>query len=94
MVAAILESRVAELHDLARSISSRNLVSVKELRSFTGKAQSMASLLFAWRPFVYMLYGAITADTSGNATPGMRWVKQISHLCIGCWLFWGVSKVL
>ena len=77
--ATILESRVADLRDLIGSVLSRNVVSVKELRSLTGKAQSMASLLYVWRPFVHMLYGAITADTYGNAPPGTRWVKQVSQ---------------
>ena len=78
--ATILESRLAELKDMALSISSRNVVSVKELRTFTGKAQSIASLLYVWRPFVHMLYGAIQACAEGSAPPtgpNTRWVRQI-----------------
>ena len=53
---------------------------MKELRTFTGKAQSIASLLYVWRPFVHMLYGAITTCALWSAPPSgpqTRWVRQI-----------------
>ena len=36
----------------------------------------MASLLYTWRPFVYMLYGVIKADDTGKAPENCRWTKQ------------------
>ena len=62
-----------------RSISSQNVVSLKALRSLTGKLQSIASLLYTWRPFVHMLYAAVhTPDTSGGCPKGCCWFRQIA----------------
>ena len=54
--AMILEARLKELKQLIIAMRGKNFVSLKALRTFTGKAQSMASRLFTWRPFVHMLY--------------------------------------
>ena len=77
--ATILSSRLLELKELALEIRSSNIVSVKALRTFTGKCQSMASLLYTWRPFVHMFYAAIQTCETGTAPAGCRWVKQIIH---------------
>ena len=77
MEATILERRLDELKDMIAAIRSNNFVSVKTLRTFTGKAQSIASLLFTWRPFVHMLYACIMADAVGHALAGHRWMSQI-----------------
>ena len=53
------------------------MVALKSLRSFTGKAQSIASLLYTWRPFVQMLYAAIYSEAPAGR-PHLRWVEQIS----------------
>ena len=74
-MASILASRMDEIKALAEDIIARNVISLKELRTFTGKCQSVASLLFTWRPFVHMLYGAIYAPP-GDAPAGCRWVRQ------------------
>ena len=76
VVVTIMEARLADLLQLARAILAENVVAVKVLRTFTGKAQAMASLLYTWRPFVHMLYAVI----HGPAPDGMhncRWVRQI-----------------
>ena len=46
----IIRDRLAELRELCAVILSANKVSVRCLRTFTGKCQSMASILHAWRP--------------------------------------------
>ena len=49
--ATIIESRLAELLTMALDIRwGSNIVAERRLRTFTGKAQSMASLLWVWRP--------------------------------------------
>ena len=73
--ATIQAARIDELRSLVSMLLSKNAVSVKDLRSFTGKAQSMASLLYTWRPFVYMFYAAVQADELGGAPVGCRWVR-------------------
>lgn len=75
--ASITAARLDELRSLTDAILAANTVTVSRLSTYIGKAQSMASLLFAWRPFVHMLYGALMTDSIGNAKPNERWVKQI-----------------
>ena len=66
------------MHTLTNSILASTVFNVEHLRTYTGKAQSMASLLYVWRPFVHMLYGAIASDALGGAPSGLRWTKQIA----------------
>ena len=48
--ASITAARLQEVRALVDDIRGKNVISLKELRSFTGKVQSLASLLFTWRP--------------------------------------------
>jgi len=73
--ATILQSRLDELQQIASTMSQLNIVSVKDLRSFTGKLQSVPSLLYMWRPFVHMFYAVLYAEPAG-APPNCRWVQQ------------------
>ena len=76
--ATILKHRLDELAVLAKSLlNCKTVAPLREVRSFTGKAQSIASLLFVWRPFVHMLYAAMGQQQSG-APPNCCWVRQIS----------------
>ena len=52
---------------------ANNVIGLPQLRTYTGKAQSMASLLYTWRPFVHMLYGAI----HGAPDEYQIWTKQV-----------------
>ena len=63
---------------LCQQLLSRNTASLRSVRSFTGKAQSMASVLFTWRPFVYMLYGAMSKPPS-TLPEGMLYTRQIEQ---------------
>ena len=74
--AFILASRMEEISALADAIFPKNVVGLKDLRSFVGKVQSVASLLYMWRPFVHMFYACIHSEP-GDAPPGCRWVSQI-----------------
>ena len=75
-MASIVPSRMTEIKVLADDISRNNVVSLKVLRTFTGKCQSVASLLFTWRPFIHMLYAAIYSAI-GDAPTNCRWTRQI-----------------
>ena len=71
-----LASRMTEVQQMAADINKSNVVSLKNLRTFVGKVQSLASLLFMWRPFVHMFYAVIHGDP-GGAPLNCRWVSQI-----------------
>ena len=75
----IVKSRLDELADLSDEISSKNTVSLRVLRSYTGKCQSMASILVTWRPFVQMLYGAIHAPQSPQLPEGLVYTRQVAQ---------------
>ena len=80
MVASIMENRVSEVKYLTATYGKSNVISIKDLRSYTGKMQSMASLLHTWRPFVAMLWGALYSDPAVSKAPsGCVWVSQISE---------------
>ena len=77
--ATITAARIDEFRSMAHGIRySSNVVGVKLLRTFTGKAQSIASLLWVWRPFVHMLYAVLADGAQGDAPPGCRWVSQLA----------------
>ena len=54
LAVTIVKSRLDELSQLCESLARHNTVTLRALRSFTGKCQSMASILYTWRPFVHM----------------------------------------
>ena len=72
--------KISDLFDMIKKISKDNVVPVKLLRQFTGKASSLASLIDVLRPFITDLYGALYADPqqiNSKAPPGCVWRKQI-----------------
>jgi len=81
--AKVPESKVQELQSMMKEALGGNVLSKKTLRTMIGKAMSIASVLFCWRPFIQELYVALHAEES-MAPPGCVWVKQIRHTII--WL--------
>ena len=76
--ATIAADRLDELRELTDILDAGNVIKKKELRSSVGKAQSIASLLHTWRPFISMLWAALYAPHSG-APPGCVWHKQVAE---------------
>ena len=66
LAVTITQARLDELRIICDDIASKSTITVRTLRSFTGKCQSMASILATWRPFVQMLYGALYGEPSPN----------------------------
>ena len=50
--------KIKELLELIASILSRNMIPLKELRTFAGKAMNIASLIVIWRPFLAACWAA------------------------------------
>ena len=63
------------------ALSSKNVVGKRSLRSFTGRCNHVANLLFAWRPFMDTLWAAVTQGEQDQkrswAPKGMIWTRQI-----------------
>jgi hypothetical protein len=74
----ISATRVAELLSLTVEALSLNIVSIKWLRSYAGKACSFASILVFWRPFLQFLWAAIYAEDPQGAPRNCVWTKQIA----------------
>ena len=72
------ESKVSELQSLIKDSLSTNLISKKSLRTLIGKAMSIASVLYTWRPFIHEMYSALHS-TEGHAPVGCVWTKQVKH---------------
>ena len=75
---------MTEFLDLTTQLINKSTISVKQktLTSYTGKANHVANLIFAWRPFLDALWAAVaksaTAKRQGRAQKHCIWVKQIS----------------
>ena len=75
------EARIKDLHQWLDKLRSSNVISLKDLRSFTGKCSNFASLLYTWRPFLNELWAALHYDDqdASKAPKGCVWLKQGTH---------------
>ena len=62
---------------------SRNVISTRDIRAYTGSANHVANILFIWRPFLDPLWAAAaerSRDESKTRAPaGMIWAKHVSE---------------
>ena len=79
VVATISSERISEFRELTAQMLKQNVTPIKALRSYVGKAQSIASLLFGWRPFVSMLWTALFSDGKSRAPSGCIWTQQLTE---------------
>ena len=68
---------IEEVSQMAQEMISGNLVATKLLRTFTGKVNTIASLIYVLRPFISQLWGALSDKVESNAPVGTIWVNQI-----------------
>ena len=71
------EVKLAELQQLTTDIQRHTVITLKALRSYTGKVQSIASLLHVLRPFVGELWAAL--HSRSRAPRRHIWRKQVRH---------------
>jgi len=76
VVVTISAQRIQELLELTRGGLRCNVVSRKWLQSYAGKANSFASVLVFWRPFLQYLWAALYSSVDPNAPQNCIWVKQ------------------
>ena len=72
------EAKIMELTTIIKDVLSSNVVSKKHLRTLIGKAMSIASVIYTWRPFIHELYRALHS-TDTHAPVNCVWVKQVHH---------------
>ena len=78
----IKDSRTQEMEEMTLKLEKQNVTPFKELRSYTGKASSFASVLEPWRPFVQDLYGVLYSKDKekSKAPPNCAWTAQFAHV--------------
>jgi len=77
VIASIKPETLAELEQQIGQLMSSNVCSIKDVSSATGRASHVASLVWAWRPFLQFLWAALHQSPGGNCPPGCVWLKQI-----------------
>ena len=70
ITAAIKRAFLEDLLTEALAIDKNNKIKRKELRSFTGKSNHVASLIWTWKPFLDELWAA--ADSTHRSNAGKR----------------------
>ena len=75
VTAAIKQSFMDNLRQTTEDILKRNVVGHRKLKSYTGCANHVANLLFAWRPFLDTLWAA-SAGTSAQPEPHTKKKSQ------------------
>ena len=77
VVATILAARLDDVRQLVEQAKGKYTIPIRELRTLVGKVQSLALLLYVWRPFVPMFYAALYSS-GGGAPPQCAWTKQVA----------------
>ena len=69
--------KVLEIEAICLKFLEGNVISVADLKTFVGKAMSIATIIFTWRPFLSQIYAAMKPDPSSKAPPNCIWTKQV-----------------
>lgn len=65
------------LQDLIK-MRKQNLISAKEIQSIAGRIAHVALLLTTWRPFLQIIFGAMTAVSKTTSPTNTIWTKQVA----------------
>lgn len=81
LMITIPQEKISELYQLTVNLSKLNVIPLKTLRSYAGKVNNIASLLFVWRPFLATIWAAMSTanEVTQSAPPNTVWTKQILH---------------
>ena len=80
VVASVKPETLEELGKQTEDLLSSNVCAIKAVMSYAGRSNHVASLLWAWRPFLQFIWAALRAggSESSGAPPGCIWRKQIA----------------
>lgn len=78
ITARVKDSIVEDICRDLESFRGLNVLPIKQVRSFVGRANHAAGLLLMLRPFLHSIWGALYGD-AGGAPPNTMWAKQIAH---------------
>ena len=75
---AIKDSFMKEFLTSTQQLNKVNLIRGRDLRRYTGQANHISGLLFAWRPFLDTLWAALAkSQRKGETTQTYVWKRQI-----------------
>ena len=78
VLVTIPADKIKELKDIVRNMMATNVIPKRDLKSLAGKGAQIASIIFAWRPMVNELYGALKSH-GGQQPRNTVWKTQINH---------------
>jgi len=72
-----------EVREMIDTFRAKNVISLKDLRSFAGKCNHIAGVVPMWRPFLREIWAAIAYCLRGDAEatrapPNTVWTKQLA----------------
>ena len=73
----IKEESMTHILDMTLEIHKKNQVNRRELRSYTGKANHVSTLIWCPKPFLDTLWAACESKGRTNAAYGNIWPKQL-----------------
>ena len=80
VIAKIKEEFMKEFHDLTVELLAKPKLTLDALRSYAGKANHVAALIYQWRPFLDQIWAALSIKKVGTTAPvGAVWTKQVSY---------------
>ncbi|CAK0821560.1 unnamed protein product, partial [Prorocentrum cordatum] len=94
VVVTISKEKCDELQSMVVDYLGRNVLPIKELRSFIGLASHFASVIWVWRPFLSELWAALKLgqeEQCGDAPKNCIWTKMVRHTL--CWLLAFMRRV-
>ena len=78
VVASVKPETLQTLERQCREIVQLNMVPKKTVRSLAGRTNHVATLLWAWRPFLQAIWASLSSSAT-HAPRGYIWTKQFSH---------------
>lgn len=69
--------KLGEIRGMAEKFLEGNVIADKDLRSFTGKCMSIASVIHVWKPFITQFYAALSAPKPADTPRNCTWTAQV-----------------
>ena len=85
---AMPAGKIAEINDSVAKFLSVDVLPVKEVRFFAGKAMHIAPIIYVWRPFLSDVWGALSDLDKAKGPKNCIWTKQIKRTLIWWGAFW------
>ena len=62
MVVSIKQSLIDDVYQMAWDFASKNVIAVRDLRSFAGKLNNLASVIYTLTPFLRQIWGCLSSE--------------------------------